>query len=134
MIINTIAVIKKLRAFTLVEVLISFFILTIVLLGLMSVMIIITGGIVTTRDRERATLMALSEMERMEGIPFDDLNLFITPKIVSEDSFVRTVQTFISTDSADIVVSVAWSGGDSKNKSVKFSREVSRFAYKNKED
>lgn len=128
---------KKL-GFTLVEVLISFFILSIVLMGLMGVMLLTTQGIVQARDRERAMMIALSEMERLEGLSFTELAAYSTPQVIpinNNNYKTKTISARIAPSpalSAEIKVVVSWEkGATNQARTYEYTREISRFASEN---
>ena len=64
---------KRSRGFSLVEVLIGVAVIVIILLGLFATFMIVTSGILNTKQSEQIAVKLLSELERVEG----DTNLAV---------------------------------------------------------
>ncbi|MCF4150384.1 hypothetical protein L2W58_01005 [Dethiosulfovibrio sp. F2B] len=100
-------------AFSLVETLIAMLILAVALVGLAVVPIATTRLMVHGAERERATSVAMTRLEEVEGVRLDSSSIPAWVVVTSDDRgylWNRTVHSSASSDLWTVTVEVEWSG------------------------
>jgi len=117
---------KGRTGFTLVEVVIAIFILTVALLGLISVTVMIINGTDFSKRMTTATTLAKDKMEEVKRRPYNTLTDGTTTDYLNVDSssgtsgayFTRIVTIVGSTPAANmrtVTVEVRWAWGGLRN-------------------
>lgn len=122
---------KRRRGFSLIEVLIGVAVITVILLGLFATFMIVTSGILNTKESEQVAIKILSDLERTEGE--DSLTPGTTITNVKGTTIVTEITRVIPTGpkSADIFnisVTASWTTPNGVSRDLTMSRTKSKYA------
>ncbi len=116
--------VKRQKAFTLVEVLISLVILAIALLALAGVVMSTTMLLSHTIDSEEAVNVAIEKLEELEGELENNGTLEAGSDVTSDDKFHRSWTVTETSNDKNVVLTVEWDGIIG-SKSVEMKRTIS---------
>ena len=116
---------KDRGGFTLIEILIAVFILTVALIGLISVTVMIINGNDFSRRTTTATTLAKDRLEQVKRLPYNSVTAGTTTDYWNADSttgssgayFTRTTTVTDNTPTANmktVVVQVQWNWGGTR--------------------
>ena len=122
---------KRSRGFSLVEVLIGVAVIVIILLGLFATFMIVTSGILNTKQSEQIAVKLLSELERVEG----DTNLAVgtTSTYANGTTIITEITRVIpsgpkSNDGFNVSVTARWTSPTGVSRDLTMTRTKSRYA------
>ena len=122
---------KRSRGFSLVEVLIGVAVIVIILLGLFATFMIVTSGILNTKQSEQIAVKLLSELERVEG----DTNLAVgtTSTYANGTTIITEITRVIpsgpkSNDVFNVSVTARWVTPKGVSRDLTMRRTKSRYA------
>ncbi|MDR1915517.1 MAG: prepilin-type N-terminal cleavage/methylation domain-containing protein [Synergistaceae bacterium] len=134
--------------FSLVEIMISMFILVVVLMSMMMTTIVTAGNVLVAKDAENARQLALEVMENCEQVKFDVNDAVYRSSIAANSknitnghiravAGIRRIAPHAAGElpiSADIEVAVSWRSAFAGERTYRMNREVSVSAWQNAGD
>ena len=119
---------KRNKGFSLAEVLIGLTVLIIALFALFATFLIVTKGILNTKNKEEVAMMILSELERVEGVTN---SAHETTSSTVNGIKLTTETTGSSAGATDVKVTASWMGVGDKQNTMTMSRTKSKFGDQN---
>ncbi len=124
---------KRSRGFSLVEVLLGLLVIIIVLLGLFATFMIVTSGILNTKESEHVAMKILSELERVEG---EELIFADTSTNANGITMTTSVTRIVpsgpkSSDAAIITVTANWTTPKGVARELTMTRTKTKYGANN---
>lgn len=122
---------KRRRGFSLLEVVLGLAFLAVILVTLIAVFTTTSAAILNSKENERKVMTVLSSLEQMEGVDFDKL---VSTYNRSEDvggAIITTTVNKTAPNSAEIIVTAAWTSVKGIPRTLTLKREVSKYAKEN---